>query len=203
MDKSLKRLFVGTFLAEEDRERIREARISLEPVLQEKWKCRLRWVRPEKLHMTWLFLGDCDAEQEKTIANRLDEITKVNTLGAEASVIDFDRFDFFPSKSKRSCTALLPSNVPDDFSAVARTLRRSLHEFCEKKESQELRPHLTIFRFERTDRRKYTFPEELDASVITPVKLDVSSLALICSHLGSSKDDYEVLRSYRFNEQIE
>lgn len=194
-----KRLFIGTFLSEEDRQRLKEARQKLEPILLQQWNCKLRWVRPEKLHMTWLFLGDCDLDTENAICQQLSQISLDNSLAKEDSIISFKKFDFFPSRAKRSLMALLPNTVPGGFGTLAKKVRKQLLKFCENKESEELRPHLTIFRFDRSDHRKHEFPAQLDLSSLPPINLDVSSLSLIHSHHGSSKEDYQILNSYKLS----
>lgn len=198
MDNASKRLFVGTFLSQEERQRLKEAREKLEPLLLQEWNCKLRWVRPEKLHMTWLFLGDCDSSSEEGVSDTLSQFTQENALVKEDATIIFDQFDFFPNQAKRSLMALLPNTVPNGFSTLAKSLRNQLLKFCQKRESEELRPHLTIFRFDRTDHRKYSLPRAIDLSGIAPIDLDVSSFSLIHSHHGSSQEDYQILKTYNF-----
>lgn len=196
--EATKRLFIGTFLSETGRYQFQQLREDLEPVLAENWNCKLRWVRPEKLHMTWLFIGDCSHEQEEAIASTLLKVTEELSLTETDSVISFEKLDFFPNKSKRSLMALLPTTIPTGFAEVASHLRKDLEKFCQKYEGLKLRPHITLFRFDRTDRNNYSFPQNFDKSRIAKIQLNVSKLSLVSSHLGSNKESYEELQVFEF-----
>src|SRR5271156_497063 len=52
----MSRLFLGTFLPSEMQAVLGEV-AQLNKELDKSWQCNLRWVREEKLHLTWLFLG--------------------------------------------------------------------------------------------------------------------------------------------------
>lgn len=199
MRGNTKRLFIGSFLSETDRQRFQNARAELEAKLKDEWSCKMRWVRAEKLHMTWLFLGNCDEEQQQSILQTLDALSAQTLLRANDSIIKFDRFDFFPNKDKRRLMALLPNVVPDGFVSVATTLRTKLSAFCEKKEGSSLHPHITIFRFDREDRSKYEIPEDLKIANFAPINLHVGRIALVESHSGTSGDDYRVLREFELS----
>lgn len=146
--------------------------------------------------MTWLFIGDCSHEQEEAISSTLLKVTEELSVAETDSVISFDKLDFFPNKSKRSLMALLPTVVPAGFTEVASHLRKDLGRFCQKDEGLKLRPHITLFRFDRTDRNNYSFPPSFDRKRIAKTQLNVSKLSLVSSHLGSNKESYEELQVF-------
>ena len=55
------RLFIGTFLEPTEQERFASLPIINEH-LEAKWQRKPRWVKPDKLHVTWLFLGSIEKE---------------------------------------------------------------------------------------------------------------------------------------------
>lgn len=224
-EKNTRRLFLGTFLTPEDQSRIVDGKRTLEPLLAQ-WNCKLRWVKPEKLHMTWLFMGDCDLETENAIIATIEKMVACSSptdiecasafsstdkgcapasspenkeeLSSAKYTIDFDSFDFFPNQKRAKLMALLPTAVSPELMLRVKGLRKVLLPFCQKTESEDFNPHITIFRFPRDNRQRFVLPEGIDKTVFGSVQLSASQLCLIHSHFGSDGDDYRILREFEF-----
>jgi 2'-5' RNA ligase len=66
------RLFVGTFLQAAERDQIAELPAQF-PQLSQIINRKIRWVKPKKLHMTWLFLGEVEEALIGTINQKLEK----------------------------------------------------------------------------------------------------------------------------------
>lgn len=192
MTQGTRRLFVGTFLSDEDKNRIKQARSHFDDVLSSSWNAKLRWVKPEKLHMTWLFIGECNPDEEREIKTSLSLLAK----SLPSSHIKFEQIDFFPSKAKRQLMALLPARIDPGVIHIASSIHQELEAFCKKDQKKAYRPHITLFRFARDDQRKFEKPHSLPEKAILPMELRLDRLCLISSHLGAESDEYETLEEY-------
>lgn len=187
-----KRLFIGTMLPIEDAEKIAEMRQSIEPKLQEWWDCELRWVRPDKLHITWLFLGNCDSSTEAKIAEQLPSILE----NQSKLDINYEDFTMFGSDGRPNAVVLLPRDLSAGVLDLGNKLREKLGNFCEKKEEYKFRPHLTLFRFPRDTKKDYRVEEGLDISKYVPMRQKIEKLSLIESHTGQDGVDYKIISEY-------
>lgn len=191
-----KRLFVGTLLTHEQADLLSRLRQELEPQLEKWWHCKLRWVKPEKLHTTWLFLGSTDEEAEKAVHQKLEELTPKFS----STELSYDCLKLFPHKSHPVALVLLPSEIPEGVHKISDELRKEIGKYCEKKEGRPFRPHLTLLRFPKDLKQKLLWEtEELNLSSYLPMTQKFTKLSLIESHLGQSKDGYEVLAEYNLN----
>jgi 2'-5' RNA ligase len=66
------RLFIGTFLQAVERDQIAELPAQC-PQLSQLINRKIRWVKPKKLHMTWLFLGEVKEGAIESISQRLEQ----------------------------------------------------------------------------------------------------------------------------------
>ena len=187
-----KRLFVGTLLTHEQADLLSRLRDELEPQLSKWWHCKLRWVKPEKLHTTWLFMGNCDKHAEKNAANKLQELVKE----LHSTELHFDSLKVFPKSSHPVALVLLPTTIPEGVHQIFSAIKKELGQYCEKLEERTFSPHLTLLRFPKDLREKLACKDELDLSAYLPMTQKFNNLSLIESHLGQAKDGYEVLADY-------
>lgn len=130
--------------------------------LDEKWKVRVRWVSAEKLHLTWLFLGEVDEELVDDVAESLGEAVGSrawNSSSASNSVpasnngsvsVAYDHFELWPSPRKARLGVIVPSTVAPEIAEVARAISNSLSKFLsadqQEANKRPFTPHLTAMR---------------------------------------------------------
>jgi 2'-5' RNA ligase len=202
------RLFIGTFVAQSDQEKIAELQ-QQNSLLEEKWKRKVRWVKPEKLHMTWLFLGSVGEELIQPVSDMLANLI-AKELGKEQErrpmTISFEKCEIWPDARKPRQVVLRPEHVDERILNLARTLRNGLLEFyfdqSEKEEARTFRPHVTLLRVERRQQEPQRFTrtanirlktsdiEGVDAAL--PVVLNLDKIALVESSLGKNST-YQIL----------
>lgn len=189
-----KRLFVGTLLPDEELDLLSRLRDELEPRLARWWHCKLRWVKPSKLHTTWLFLGSCDDATQKEVNARLESAA----AQLHSTELKYDSIELFPNKSHPVALVLLPASIPEGVKQISALLRKDIGQFCEKKEDRPFRPHLTLLRFPKDLHEKLIWKDnELKLEEYLPLTQTFKSFSLIESHLGQSRDGYEILRDYQ------
>ena len=102
-----------------------------------------RWVRPENLHVTLLFLGSVDPSSVRDISGGMKRLA--NTMAPwRARVRGVGAFPAL--RSPRVLWAGLEGE-PERFKALYAGLADRLAPFCEKVEKRAYTPHITLARF--------------------------------------------------------
>lgn len=210
------RLFIGTFIS-----RTEQQKLSVLPRQNEHletfWRRKPRWVKPEKLHLTWLFLGDVDENLVGKVGSTLHKVLYERGVTQDDTekkdlLIEFTKPEVWPSSRKPRMIVLTNQAKAPDLHALARTIRTGLIPFyteeTEQEHNQEFRPHITILRLDRrveNPPEKIAFQQKVDPRVepsainslaeVLPVRLRVTEVCLIESHLGGH--DYKVLETVR------
>ncbi len=206
---NMTRLFIGTFLCQSDQEKIAELQ-KQNSLLDEKWKRKVRWVKPEKLHMTWLFLGSVGEELIQPVSDMLANLI-AKELGKEQErrpmTISFEKCEIWPDARKPRQVVLRPGDVDERILNLARTLRNGLLEFYfdhseKEEEARTFRPHVTLLRVERRQQEPQRFTRTANIRLKTsdiegvdsalPVVLNLDKIALVESHMGQNST-YQIL----------
>lgn len=192
------RLFVGTFLSAEQQTTLGTLS-DCRSKLSEAWHRKLRFVRAEKLHLTWLFLGNV-AKTE--IPNVISELTPLLSE-QEALQVKFDQIEFWPNAKKTHVIVLTASHIPNEVAELANRINHSLGKFMTQTSKQEsrreiFRPHITIIRLDPnfSDKTSLTIPDWLPLNQLLPLVHEIKNISLIESHLGAGTDDYQVLQNF-------
>lgn len=187
--KTTRRLFIGSFLAGRERERI--SSLSPEPLIHA-WRIKVKPLKPEKLHLTWLFLGDLNAAQEQLAVEILQD-----KIALDSTAINqvYDKLEIFPSARKPRLLALTPSAVEPGVPELSRRIRKELGKLCQKDEGESFRPHITVMRLDRQFRGKLSLPDGFPPGNILPVSQCIDEVCLIRSFYDLGQDHYEVVAS--------
>jgi 2'-5' RNA ligase len=164
----MSRLFLGTFLPEEVK-----ARISLVQTnnseLGAHWQCRIRWVQPAKLHLTWLFLGEVDKERLGALEEAMAGLQP--GLGS-ASELVYDRLEVWFGRGLPRHLVLVPSQLPPEFMRATSHVRTKLVDFVagdfRQQARDQLRPHVTLMRFQKLDGKSHQLPVVAPANTTHP-----------------------------------
>lgn len=186
-----KRLFVGTFLGDESRERLAELHENKSD-LERGFGKKLRWTSPEKLHLTWLFLGYVEPPAIPEIQRTLSEIASRHAK----LTLRFDQAEFWPSRRRARFFVLTPSVVPAAMANVADDTKSSLLKFVQNPEDRKYSPHLTIIRFDAASGKPLEVPESFQKLLLSPIELVVGQIDLIESRMASGSNTYHSLASF-------
>lgn len=166
------RLFVATYLNSDGVKRLQELGRANDHI-SEKWSMRARWVSPDKLHLTWLFLGEVEDESVDDVSECIGEAvgnfgsrawnsgldsnnsisTSDNSISASTSgsvSVAYDHFDLWPSARKARLGVIVPSTVAPEIAELASAISKSLSKFLTVEQRQAndrpFKPHLTVLR---------------------------------------------------------
>lgn len=187
-----RRLFVGSYLSCAQQEalgHISERKNELE----KQWHCRTRVIKPVKLHLTWLFLGDVEGKLDEIKDKIQSTVSNFNKLS-----INFDQVEFWPSAKRPRMVVLTPSVIPDSVKEIAAEMERQLKPYVSKPGHREYRPHITLARLERETFKAHAveLPDWLISKCV-PLTQQIEKIELIESELGRGGDEYESLQSFQ------
>jgi 2'-5' RNA ligase len=194
------RLFVGTFLSSQQQDLLGKLKTDK---LSELWHKKIRFVKADKLHMTWIFLGDIDVDSIGEIGRLLKE----SLTGAKAFSVIYSQHEFFRDRGKPRSLVLTPQAIPDELASMAGQIREVTAPFATKNNHHDrFHPHITLLRIE-TDHAKAAdksksgleMPPWWNIQEALPLKHDVDNVCLIESHLDDGA--YRVIAKFELIKQ--
>jgi len=169
------------------------------PVIKEKimsylegknWPAGFRFVGPDNLHLTVLFLGEINEEQIVSIITALKELTSQ----LSPFPIELNQIDYGPSPQRPRLVWFY-----GPYSPFLDQLKANLEELLEAKgvrfsKDRRLLPHLTLFRLKNED--SHSLPPLKDKLALS---FEAQSLKLMESHLAKGGAQYETLMECPFS----
>jgi 2'-5' RNA ligase len=147
----------------------------------------IRWVKPEQMHLTLVFIGNVDDERAARIADAMrgDIVVRPFEVG-------FARTGVFPPHGAPTVLWLGVGRGASETIEVQRHVADRLEELGVERERRAYHPHLTLGRWRSSrasDRRRVVEASRGDEVA----QIDVSSVTLYRSHLSSQGSTYEAL----------
>lgn len=182
----MNRLFIGTLLKEAERENVQEF-VDSNKEFRDKWGKHFRLVAPEKLHITWMFLGECD----EVLQNEARDLLKEIAANSQSCVIEYDRMVFWSSNKFPRVGVLIAGHCPAEIEKPVKELKRLLLPKLQNAGDQksEFKPHITLTRF----KSKCVIEEEFIQTQCLPIKQTIKEVSLI----RSIPDTYEIVENFR------
>jgi RNA 2',3'-cyclic 3'-phosphodiesterase len=155
-------------------------------------KFRLRWVRPENLHVTLKFIGHIDVARLDSVRPALAQVRSDSPVD-----IEFRGTGFFPGE-KRPRVLWVGIKGSPKLPALAGEMDKRLEPLGIPRETREFTPHLTLARFDPPG-----ISEKLRSVVRQNTDREFGSLRAGEFHLIESKTkpsgaEYSTLQSFRF-----
>ena len=153
---------------------------------------KVRWARPENLHLTLKFIGEAEPATLKQIENVL---TTVRTSGPLD--LEFHGLGFFPN-AKRPRVFWAGVRSTENLAVLAHSIDIALHTLGFPLETKAFAPHVTLARFNSSVPRPDLSAMEKNHSHQTFGSMVTSEFHLIESRLKPSGAEYTNVQSFTF-----
>ncbi len=180
------------FIAIDVPETVRDALVAAQQSLRDRASARLRWTRPDAMHLTLKFLGDVDAARLPSLARVVAGVAaRHHPFGLAVS-----RLGAFPGGRRLQ---FVWAGIEGDLNALL-ALRDALESALGAEgyavEARPFRPHVTLGR--TRDGMRPDEAERISAALPTTTLPDglgftVERVVLYRSHLGAGGSRYEVM----------
>jgi 2'-5' RNA ligase len=110
----------------------------------------VRWVRPEFIHLTVVFMGDIESEQIAPIGESVSAVCSQHS----PFTISLKPMGCFPNTRNRRVIWLGIEGDLERMSRFRDDLQHALSPFGIKEEERAFRPHLTLGRFKKPSKRQ-------------------------------------------------
>ncbi|MHC4886942.1 MAG: RNA 2',3'-cyclic phosphodiesterase [Planctomycetota bacterium] len=147
---------------------------------------KVRWVRPENLHVTVRFLGEVGENEIEPISTAMD-------LAAESTPafnLDVENLLIFPRPERPRIIAAGTALGSDSACRLESTLQSSLATLDFSPEKRRYTPHITLGRVKQPGHARGVERELEDAPTIQFGCMDVAEMVLYMSELGRGGAEY-------------
>lgn len=148
----------------------------------------LRWVRPEHLHLTLVFIGEVTDDSAATIVTAMQ-----HDIPRRPFQIELAGFGVFPPRGAPRALWLGVRKGADDVVALQQVVAARLREAGVSAERPAFTPHLTLARWRGRGGRASEKPCDLAVSQKAVATADVHAATLFQSRLSSQGPAYTVL----------
>lgn len=140
------RLFIASYLANENLESVSQFQDLNCQFLEKQINRRVRKVKAESLHLTWLFLGEVQDKRIESLKEALSKGLEKNAFSRNDLSLTYDLFEFWPNQKRPRVGVIRASAAPDAILEVRNTIYSSSKGFCSKESKRKFKPHITIYR---------------------------------------------------------
>lgn len=182
------RLFVAIELADEVRKRLRHVQDTLK-----RPRDRIKWVRPELMHVTLKFLG------EVTDADAVGDAVEAAASRTERFALAINGCGCFPVKGP---VRAMWAGVTEPTGTLARCVEEieaELETIGFPRERRPFSPHITLARV-REDCSEGKLRTAVDTAKLGPLDQPVAGVVVMSSVLGSDGPAYSVVRRVSLGE---
>jgi 2'-5' RNA ligase len=124
------RLFLGTYLDLADQSALAKLP-QLNPDLEIKWNCRIKWSKPEQLHLTWIFFGNVDNNKIDDLRQAITEAINSNPLNKNDAILTYKKLECWFNHKVPKVLALTPNSINANLLNFAKLLRTKLSKYAD------------------------------------------------------------------------
>ncbi|MGE5245101.1 MAG: RNA 2',3'-cyclic phosphodiesterase [Betaproteobacteria bacterium] len=178
------RLFTAVDLSDEARTAIAGVQARLRRAL-DRGRSSLRWVRPEHMHLTLVFLGELPEAQVPALIENMSAAVDIAPFTAVLGGLG----TFPPERAPRVLWLGLEAGVREAIE-LERLVRARVAQADLPVDARPFHPHLTLARWRESRPSDRRLP---DADARAVARIDVREVTLYESRLGSNGPSYNVL----------
>lgn len=149
----------------------------------------VKWVEPERIHLTLRFLGNTPVEQLESISSALNTVAAANPPFS----LSLDRLGCFPNERRPRVIWVGLNGEVDALQRVKSELDKALVPLGWEPEERRFHAHLTLGRVKR-QHREIALPWD---TAVVPASWQVEAVHLIESQLRSTGPVYTIRHSAR------
>ncbi|NOZ22863.1 MAG: RNA 2',3'-cyclic phosphodiesterase [Planctomycetes bacterium] len=186
------RSFIAIHLDEATRAALERAQRKLEAC-----GAKVRWVRPQALHLTLKFLGDIDAERVSDVAAVIEDVVK----GVGPFRLDVRGLGGLPRLERPRVVYAGAADEEGALVPMAEALNNRMAEFGVKRESRKYKAHITLGRVKSPRGIEPLIGMIQQRADEEYGSVEVGSLYLMMSELKPSGAEYTVLHEAKLQEK--
>ncbi|MBN1626786.1 MAG: RNA 2',3'-cyclic phosphodiesterase [Deltaproteobacteria bacterium] len=182
------RAFLAFELPPEIREKVRQVSEELKGL-----KMDVRWVRPENIHLTVVFLGNVREGDISAMAREIEHVS----CGFHPFELCLKGIGVFPESRRPRVLWVGYEGDIERMAVLREVLYERLMPFEIKDEKRQFRPHLTLGRFRNPGRRS-TLPDDVIKQYegLSSASFKASELVLFKSELRPQGPEYSKIDSW-------
>lgn len=181
-----KRIFVAINLPQNAKESLSE--------YQQKWQESLpaKWVSPENLHITLVFIGEVTEQAIPEIKTKIQNIISLH----KPFSVSLDKISYSPYKKEKEVPRMVwvSGEANKEFPNLKKGLEKALGV---KPENRGDVIHITLARIKEWQWQRIEPDERPEIEEFVELKIPVDSIELMESVLKKSGPEYSILESYK------
>jgi 2'-5' RNA ligase len=186
-----KRIFISVNLSDEARSKVFDY---IENLRKEFIDLKVRWDKPEKLHITLKFLGDIEVEKISEIVEVVEKVAK----RFSKFKLKITESGIFPTVKKPRILWFGLFDEKGSLKKINDGLESELERIGFAKDKRNFKPHLTIVRLREPQKSGELVKKHLE-NKFEPVEFEVSEIVIYESKLQSTGSIYILVRKILFN----
>ncbi len=183
-----RRIFIAIDISDEAR---RQIAAYVEDLRRAAGRARVKWERPDKLHLTLKFLGDTDPSRIKRVEDAVERVAQLHTpLDAEVAGTGV-----FPNAAAPAIMWLGVSETSGQIAAIATGIEKEFAKPGYKREKRSFHPHITIARIRDPRAARHLSKIHLE-NEFGPIAFDVRNITIYESKLLPTGSIYSVVSEH-------
>lgn len=153
-----------------------------------------RWVKPENLHITLLFLGSIKTENLPKIFETLNSVVS----SFSKFKIELEKISFFPPKSFPPRMVWVFIKKSEILEKLQKELEKKMikSQIPFQKEEKEFAPHITLARIKKFEFRRLELEELPKIDEEINLSFEAQSIDVMESHLKRKGPEYTLLKAF-------
>lgn len=156
-----------------------------------------RWVKPENLHITLLFLGSIKTENLPKIFEAVNSVAN----SFSKFKIELEKISFFPPKSFPPRMVWVFVKKSEILEKLQKELEKKMIKFQIpfQKEEKEFTPHITLARIKKFEFRRLELEDFPRINEEIHLSFEAKSIDVMESHLKRKGPEYTLLKSFQLS----
>lgn len=196
------RLFLGTYLNTNDQLALGKL-AECNSHLAAEWNCRIKWSKPEQLHLTWIFFGNVEHNKIDSLCLAITETINSShpQLTKNDAALTYEKLECWFTGKIPKVLALVPNSVNANLLNHIKHIRLQLSEYAapdvRDQSLNEFKPHITLARLANVSDQKPSLDAIDGLTSLLPITHLLDTIALIESKEQNGSHQYRTVQNFR------